>query len=138
MATIFPFVSEGAHDGQEAQLKTKAIIWLNVGSGVVEAISDYDIDIKSKVDLKFYKGNLNIHLTLLDQIDDATSGPARVQLNAHVDENGSYEVRKDTLAVSAMLGGKAQKISLSRYDHDNMTECKLEGSFGLTAYVSPQ
>lgn len=136
MATFYPFVTEGAHSGQQAQLKTRAIIWLNVGSGEVITLSDYEVDIDGTVDLKFYKGDLKIRLVLLDQDAQAESGPARLQLNSHVDDNASYAVKDGELTVSALLGGKSQKISLSRHD-DNKTECKLDGSLSLTAYLEP-
>lgn len=136
MATFFPFVSEGAHSGQKAQLKTRAIIWLNVGSGEVKTLSDYEVDIDGTVDLKFYKGDLKIHLLLKDQDARATSGPARLQLNSHVDENASYAVSDGAMTVSATLSGKSQKISLSRHN-DGMTECKLDGYLSLTAYLAP-
>ena len=136
MATFYPFVSDGAHSGQKAQLKTKAIIWLNVGSGEVITLSDYEVDIDGTVDLKFYKGDLKIHLVLLDQDAQAVAGPASLQLNSHLDEKASYTVSNGAMTVAATLSGKSQKISLSRHN-GGMTECKLDGYLSLTAYLEP-
>lgn len=137
MATLIPYISEGAHSGQKAVLKTKAIIWLNVGSGEVKTLSDYEVNIAGAVDLKFYKGDLNIHLLLLDESATATAGPARLQLNSHVDEKATYQVQNGALTVDATLSGKAQQIALSRHEGGDMTECKLNGYLSLTAYLDP-
>ncbi len=59
-----------------------------------------------------------------------------VQLNAHVDENGAYEVAGHELVLKAILGDKQQKITLSRTSK-NQTEARLEGSRSLTVHIVP-
>jgi len=48
MATLYPCISEGAHAGQQAQLKIRKLIWLSVGHGTVAALSDYVVDIAGR------------------------------------------------------------------------------------------
>ncbi|MCB0252532.1 MAG: hypothetical protein KDI55_02270 [Anaerolineae bacterium] len=136
MATLQPFFSEGVNPGDSGQLRVKEIIWITAGHGEVTALSDYVIGIESHVDVKFYKGDLNIYFNLLDEDASAKSGPARAQLNAHIDENAAYEVDGHKLVVRAVLGGEDQRITLSR-DKKNMTKCEVAGSKNLTVFVVP-
>lgn len=137
MATVYPYVSEGAHAGQKAQLKIHQLVWLPVGDGEVRALSDFEVDIAGEVNLVVYKGNLRVYLQLLDQDGDATSGPCRLQLNSYVDEKASYRAQDGVLAVSAAMAGKAATVNLSRHDHGNMTRCEMTGFLDITAYVDP-
>lgn len=136
MATLLPFFSEDVIPGDTGHLKVKEIIWITAGTGVVTALSDFEVGIKSHVDVKFYVGDLNIHFNLLDQNPGATTGPARAQLNAHIDENAAYEIDGHKLVVRAVLGGQDQRITLSR-DKKNMTKCEVAGSKNLTVFVDP-
>ncbi|MEZ4767170.1 MAG: hypothetical protein R2844_01940 [Caldilineales bacterium] len=136
MATLEPFFSEGVAPGDSGQLRVKEIIWITAGHGVVTALSDYAVGIESHVDVKFYVGDLNIYFDLLDKNSSAGSGPARAQLNAHIDENAAYEVDGKKLVVRAVLGGEDQKITLSR-DKNNMTKCEVHGSKNLTVFIVP-
>ena len=136
MATLRPFFTEGVQAGMTGHLKAKEVVWITVGTGLLKVLTDYEVALDSHVDLKFYEGDLNIHLTLLDEDPAAKSGPARVQLNAHVDENGGYEVDGHELVLKAIMGDKQQKITLSRTSK-NQTEAKLEGSRSLTVHIVP-
>ena len=136
MATLLPFFSEGVNPGDRGHLKAKEIIWITVGTGVVTDLSDFEVGIESHVDVKVYAGDLNIHFNLLDENPGATTGLARAQLNAHIDENAVYGVDGHKLIVRAVLGGEDQQIALSR-DKKNMTKCEVHGSKNLTVFVSP-
>jgi hypothetical protein len=138
MATLYPYITEGAHAGQPAQMKIHKVMWLPVGSGTVKALSDYEVDIDGQVDLIVYKGDLRIFLQLLDQDKNATAGPCRLQLNSHVDEQASYKVDQDVLTVSAAMKGKAATVSLSRENHGKLTKCQLTGFLDITTYLEPK
>jgi hypothetical protein len=135
MATIPPFVSEGAHAGQAAEMKIHKVMWIGVGHGKVLALSDFEVDIDGMVDLVVYKGNLRIHLQLLDKNSEATAGPCRLQLNAHVDEKASYQVKDEVLAVAASIKDKSATVSLSRDNHGKLTKCQLTGFLDITTYL---
>lgn len=138
MATLYPYITEGAHAGQPAQMKIHKVVWVPVGSGTVKALSDYEVDIDGQVDLVVYKGGLRIYLQLLDQDQAASTGPCRLQLNAHVDEKASYKVEHDTLTVSAAIKGKEATVSLSRDNHGKMTKCQMTGFLDITTYLEPK
>lgn len=138
MATLYPYITEGAHAGQPAQMKIHKVMWLPVGSGTVKALSDYEVDIDGQVDLVVYKGDLRIFLQLLDKDETATAGPCRLQLNSHVDEQASYKVEQDVLTVSAAMKGKAATVSLSRENHGKLTKCQLTGFLDITTYLEPK
>lgn len=137
MATIYPYISEGAHAGQKAQLKVHQFVWLPVGQGEVRALSDFEVDIAGQVNIVVYKGDLRIYLQLLDQDVHATAGPCRLQLNSHVDEKASYRAQDGVLTVSAAMEDKAATVSLSRYDQGHMTRCAMTGFLDITAYIEP-
>lgn len=137
MATIYPYISEGAYAGQKAQLKVHQFVWLPVGKGEVRALSDFEVDIAGQVNLVVYKGDLRIYLQLVDRDTDAAAGPCRLQLNSHVDEKASYRAQDGVLTVSAAMEGKAATVSLSRHDHGHMTRCEMTGFLDITAYVEP-
>lgn len=138
MATLFPYVSEGARADQPADMKIRKFVWIPVGKGKIVTLSDYEVDIDGQVDLVVYKGNLRIHLVLLDQDPDADEGPCRLQFNAHVDENASYQVEQESLLVSAAMKGKAATVSLSRHNDGKMTKCAMTGFLDITTYIEPQ
>jgi hypothetical protein len=135
MATIPPFVSEGAQAGQAAEMKIHKLMWFTVGNGQVTALSDYIVDIDGQIDIVVYKGNLRIRMDLLDQDPAATSGPCRLQLNAHVDENASYAVKNGALTVSATIKEKSATVSLSRDDGGKKTKCVLTGFLDITCWL---
>ncbi len=135
MATLFPYISEGAHAGEKASLKIRKFVWVPVGHGEVAALSDYEVDIAGKLQLVVYNGDLRIHLLLLDQDPAASEGPCELHLNSHVDDKASYRVHDGALTVSAAMGGKAATVSLSRHEKGKMTECKLTGFLDITVYL---
>lgn len=134
MATIPPFVSDGAQAGQAAEMKIHKLMWLTVGNGQLQELSDYLVDIDGLIDIVVYKGNLRIRLELLDQDAAATAGPCRLQLNAHVDDNASYAVKNDALTVSATMKGKSATVSLSR-DDGKKTKCVMTGFLDITCWL---
>ena len=135
MATIPPFVSEGAEAGNEVDMKVHKIMWLSVGHGKVLTLSDYEVDVDGHIDIVVYKGNLRIHMELLDQDPHAAAGPCRLGLNAHVDEKATYKVDGDVLTVSATIKGESATVSLSRDDDRKKTKCVLTGYLDITAYL---
>lgn len=135
MATIPPYVSEGAQAGQAAEMKIHKLMWLTVGNGKLLELADYVVDIDGQIDIVIYKGNLHIRIELLDHDADAEAGPCRLQLNAHVDENASYQVKNDTLTVSATIKQKSATVSLSRDDHGKKTKCVMTGFLDITCWL---
>lgn len=138
VATVYPYISENAQTGQKASLKIHQFVWLPVGQGEVRQVSDYAIDIAGEVNIVVYKGDLRIYLQLLDQDPTAASGPCRLQLNSHVDENATYRTENGVMTVSAAMAGKEATVSLSRHHEHNMTRCAMTGFLDLTAYVAPE
>jgi len=116
-------------------MKIRKFVWIPVGKGQLLALSAYDVDIDGVVDLVIYKGNLRIRLNLLDQDAEATAGPCRLQLNAHVDENASYQVENGCLAVSATIKEKAATVTLSRDNGGKLTKCVMTGFLDITTYL---
>lgn len=135
MATIPPFVSEGARAGQAAEMKIHKLMWLTVGNGKLLELTDYAVDIDGQIDIVIYKGNLHIRIDLLDQDSAAQSGPCRLQLNSYVDENASYEVKTDSLAVSATIKEKSATVELTRDDHGKKTKCVMTGFLDITCWL---
>jgi len=138
MASILPYVSPGAVPGQKLKLKIKKFVWLTVGDGVLESLSDYEVAVDGTVDVMVYKGDLTIKVHLLDEDPDADSGPCVLHLNSHSDENATYEVKNGALVVSAAFGDKKQGIAISRYNKGSMTECNLSGYLDIGAYLEAQ
>ena len=135
MASILPYVSSGAVPGQKLKLKIKKFVWLTVGDGVLESLSDYKVAVSGTVDVMVYKGDLKIQVHLLDEEPDAISGPCILNLNSHSDQNATYQVQNGALVVSAAFGDKKQRISISSYDNGSMTECNLSGYLDIGAYL---
>jgi hypothetical protein len=135
MATILPYVSDGAQAGQAAEMKIHKLMWLTVGNGKLQELSDYLVDIDGLIDIVVYKGNLRIRLELLDQDAAATAGPCRLQLNAHVDDNASYAVKNGALTVSATMKGKSATVSLARDDGGKKTKCVMTGFLDITCWL---
>jgi len=138
MASILPYVSTGAVPGQKLKLKIKKFVWLTVGDGVLESLSDYEVAVNGTVDVMVYKGDLNIKVHLLDEDPGADSGPCVLNLNSHSDENANYQVKNGALVVSAAFGDKKQEIAISRYNKGSMTECNLSGYLDIGAYLEAQ
>lgn len=134
MATVPPFVSEGAQAGQAAEMKIHKLMWLTVGNGKLLELADYVVDIDGQIDIVVYKGNLHIRIDLLDQDSAATAGPCRLQLNAHVDENASYAVKNGALTVSATMKQKSATVGLSR-DDGKKTKCVMTGFLDITCWL---
>lgn len=136
MATLYPFIADGARTGQKVELKIHEFrIWKSVGKGEVLALSDYEVNIAGHLSIIVYSGDLNIQLRLLDENEAGVSGPCVLQINSHIDENASYQIEKDILAVKADFDGKNAGIRLSRDHGGKMTRCQLEGFYGITAYL---
>ena len=138
MATLYPYISEGAHAGQKAQLKAHKFVWIPVGKGTVAALSDFEVDIDGRVQLVVYNGDLRIRLQLLDEDPEAVSGPCILQLNAHVDDKASYQVDDGALTVSAAIADKQATVSLSRCDDGEQTECIMTGYLDITVHLEPE
>jgi hypothetical protein len=135
MATIPPYVSEGAQAGQAAEMKIHKLMWFTVGNGKLLELADYVVDIDGQIDIVVYKGNLHIRIELLDQDPSAASGPCRLQLNAHVDENASYEVKNGSFTVSATIKQKSATVGLSRDDGGQKTKCAMTGFLDITCWL---
>ncbi len=137
MAKISPYISEGLQVGQPAELKIHTFRWRTVGSGKIMALSDYELELDGRVELNVYKGDLKIHLALLDQDAAATTGPCKIEANALVDEAATYSTDGEDLTITANLDGQDVKVVVSRSGNKNMTECKVSSPIHLTAYVGP-
>ncbi len=137
MATITPYVAKGTRAGQNVNVKAKKVVWIKVGQGSVAKMSDYEVAIAGKISILGYNGDLNIHLNLLDEQPGATSGPARLKLNSHLDENATYKSNGKDLTVFAVLGGKKQNITILPANNGTQTECKLFGHVDQTVHLEP-
>jgi len=137
MTVITPYISEGVQAGQPVALKIQKIRWRTVGTGQLKTLSDYELEVDGRIELPVYKGDLNIHIELADKDVAATSGPCSLQLNSYGDDEAEYSADDDGLTISAQISEKAVQISLSRFPHDNMTECTISGPLDLTAYIEP-
>ncbi len=138
MATIPPFVAKGTAVGQKQTVKTKKLVWIPVGQGQVTAYSDYEIRVKGQIDILIYKGDLSIYLRLTDEQPTARRGVSVLQLNSYRDEQATYQVQKNTLTVTAVLGGKQQSISILPCNGGSQTECKLFGWINETIHLEPR
>jgi hypothetical protein len=135
MAALNPYIAEHARAGQQVELKLHEIFWKTVGKGDILSLSDYEVNIAGHLSIIVYSGDLNIQLRLLDMDESAGKGPCVLQINSHIDENASYQVEKETLAVVADFDGKKAGIRLSRDHGGKMTRCELAGYLGITAYL---
>jgi hypothetical protein len=137
MATIPTYLARGTAVGQKQTVKTKKVVWLPVGDGVVSACSDFVISVDGKINVVVYSGPLNIRLQLTDEDPTAQSGPCVLQLNSHTDESAIYQANGKVLTVAAVLGGQKQNISISPCNGGTQTECKLFGRVNETVHLEP-
>ena len=137
MATIPTYLAKGTAVGQKQTVKTKKMVWIPVGDGVVSSCSDFEIGVDGKINVVIYSGPLNIRLQLTDENSSAKSGPCVLQLNSHTDANATYQANGKVLTVAAVLGGKKQKISISPCNGGTQTECKLFGRVNETVHLEP-
>ena len=82
MATITDYVSQSIQAGQTVALKIHERRWRTVGHGTAKIVSDFEIEIHCRVELLVYKGDLQIHGSLLDQDEAAMEGPCRLRVNS--------------------------------------------------------
>ncbi len=137
MATIPTYLAKGMAVGQKQTVKSKKIVWIPVGDGVVSAYSDYEIAVEGQINVVIYSGPLNIRLQLTDENPGAKTGSCVLQLNTHTDENAIYKANGKVLTVAAVLGGKKQNISISPCNGGTQTECKLFGRVNETVHLEP-
>jgi hypothetical protein len=138
MASLYPFLAAGAAAGQRQLLQLNALVWITVGEGQVWALTDYSVDVRGKVGVLGYKGDLNIRLDLLDQDPKTHAGPCYLRLNDFDDPRASYRVQGDALTVDAVLSGKGQRVAISAYGEDRgRTRCQLSGEVSLTTFITP-
>ena len=52
-----------------------------------------------------------------------------------MDENASYQVKDDSLTVSATIKEKSATVSLSRDDHGKKTKCVMTGFLDITCWL---
>ena len=137
MALIPTYLAKGTAVGQKQTVKTKKVVWIPVGDGVVSACSDYEIGVDGKINVVVYSGPLNIRLQLTDEDPLAKSGPCVLQLNSHTDENATYQANGKVLTVAAVFAGNKQNISISPCNGGTQTECKLFGRVNETVHLEP-
>ena len=137
MATIVPYIATGTHVGQNIAVKAKKVVWLTVGKGSVDTLTDHEVGIGGKINVPGYNGDLHIRLKLTDGNSQATNGPCSLQLNAHVDENARYTATPEMLTVYAVFSGKNQNISVLPCNNGQQTECKLSGYINETVHLDP-
>lgn len=137
MAVIPTYLARGTAVGLKQTVKTKKIVWIPVGDGIVSAYSDYEIEVEGKINVVIYSGPLTIRLQLTDEDPAAQSGSCVLQLNSHTDENAAYQANGKVLTVAALLGGKKQNISISPCNGGTQTECKLFGRINETVHLEP-
>ncbi len=137
MAIITPHISAGIRAGQPVVLKLHRRLWRTVGQGQMKAVSDFEIEIDGRVKLAVYQGHLHIWVALSDQDKAAITGSCSLKLNSFVDNQASYRTHDGGLTISARMNDKDIQIRLSRFQSDNMTECKISGALDLTAYIEP-
>ncbi|MCP4362785.1 MAG: hypothetical protein GY796_32670 [Chloroflexi bacterium] len=135
MAIMTNYLARGTAVGQKQTVKTKKFVWIPVGEGEVVACSNSEIGVKGKIDVVIYRGDLNIHLKLLDENSSASMGKCTLRLNSHQDENAQYQTKGHVLTVTAVLGGKQQNISISPCNGGSQTECKLFGWINETVHL---
>lgn len=137
MTVIYPYISENLHSGQSVDLKLHMIRWLKVGHGQLKTVSDYELEIGGRVDLAIYQGDIQVQIQLLDRHDESSSGPCSLQVNEFSDDKASYTADGSVLTIAAVIGDTDVKIKLSRFEHDNLTECIVSGALDLTVHVEP-
>ncbi len=137
MATIPPYIAKNAYAGQKQEVKVHKIMWVKVGDGIVDALSEYEVSIAGKISILGYNGDLNIHLILTDQDANATKGICTLGLNSHKDEAAKYIAKNGELTVSAILGGKEQTITITPCNNGEQTECRLSGYISQTVHLDP-
>lgn len=138
MATIKPYVATSTAAGQRVELKAKkAVIWLTVGQGEVNAFEPYKVNVAGKIDILGYKGDMLIDLHLTDEDPASKSGPCVLKLNKHVDEQATYTANGRDLLVRAVLGGHKQDIQILQANNGAQTECKLSGKVNQTVHLAP-
>lgn len=137
MATILPYIADGAYAGQKVDVKAKKFVWFKVGEGTVSKLSDFEVAIAGQISLLGFNGRLDIELDLLDQRPAAANGPCRLRLNSHVDENAVYKSNGQDLTVFATLGGKKQNVSILPANNGAQTECRLTGHIDQVVHLDP-
>lgn len=137
MATITPFIAKNSYVGQKQEVKAKKFVWVKVGDGIVDALSEYEVSIAGKISILGYNGDLNIHLILTDENADATEGICTLGLNTYKDEAAKYVAKNGELAVSAILGDKKQTIAITPCNNGEQTECRLSGHITETVHLDP-
>lgn len=138
MATIPDYIAKETVVGQKQTVKTKKIVWIPVGDGVVSAYSEYEIGVDGQINVVIYSGPLNIHLQLTDKNPEAKTGSCILQLNTYTDENATYKANGKVLTVAAVFGGNEQNISISPCNGNTQTECKLFGRVNETVHLEPR
>lgn len=137
MAKIEPYVGTSIHEGSKQKIEKQIVFWIKIGFGTVVSFDDFDLGFKGDIDVPpFYKGPLNLELSLTDKNPSAVSGPCEISVNGSKDPNAVYSVvSSKTIKISAHISGKAETIELSQSGKD--TTIKLSGTVSQTAKLAP-
>lgn len=135
MASLYPFIADGARSGQRVELKLHKALWKSVGHGDILSLGSFEVDLAGYLSVIVYSGNLRIRLQLNDRDETTSMGPCALQINSHTDPDAVYRVEKNLLAVDADFDGRRTGIRLSRDRGGKLTRCELTGYIGLTTYL---
>lgn len=103
MASLYPFIADGARSGQRVELKLHKALWKSVGHGDILSLSSFEVDLAGYLSVIVYSGNLRIRLQLNDRDETTSMGPCALQINSHTDPDAVYRVEKTSWRSTLIL-----------------------------------
>jgi hypothetical protein len=140
MATLSPYVGVGTQTGSKETIWAKIFLsFLNVGSGSFMAFSDYSLSFAGRIDTSFFKGDLNLFLTLTEQNPNSLNGSCQIVINGITSSSSSYSVTGGQLIVSSEFpNDTSQKITIQQGGNGGReTYLDFSGKHEGTVHIAP-
>lgn len=120
--------------GREVGIEVKLMLWLNAGTGRVEALEPRLFALQGIIQVMGKERPIELQLALGDTLQDEEgrpTGACTLRISDEADGEGVYRVEGDTLVLLGTIKEHATRVTLSRNDRHSLVDIEGESKVRL-------
>jgi len=124
--------------GREVGIEVKLMLWLNAGSGRIEALEPNLLALQGLIQVLGKERPIELQLALGDTLRDEEgrpTGTCTLRISDEADGEGVYRVEGDTLVLLGKIKDTATRVTLSRDERYSLVE--IEGESRVRLRLTP-
>jgi len=124
--------------GREVGIEVKLMLWLNAGSGRIEALEPTLLSLQGIIQVMGKERPVELQLALGEALQDEEgrpTGPCTLRISNEADGEGVYRVEGDSLVLLGKVKDAATRVTLSRDERYSLVE--IEGENRVRLRLTP-